>query len=104
MKTHLLIAICGAVFASSGFWAFLTVLYHHKKSKVSNEGLVLRGIAHDRICFLGEKYLRQGYISKEEYESLYDYLYVPYLKIGGNGTAQRIMEEVEKLPHFPPKE
>lgn len=103
MRSQLVMVIFGAVFASTGFWAFLTAIYKHRKTKVSNEGLVLRGIAHDRICFLGEKYLRQGYISKEDYESLYDYLYVPYLKIGGNGTAQRIMEEVEKLPHFPPK-
>ena len=45
-----------------------------------------------------EKYIEQGYISHGDYENLVDYLYAPYHKMGGNGTAERIVGEVKKLP------
>ena len=31
-------------------------------------------------------------------ENLRDYLYKPYEKLGGNGSAQKVMIEVNKLP------
>ena len=39
-----------------------------------------------------------GYITKDEYENLHDYLDEPYLAEGGNGTAKKVMSEVERLP------
>jgi hypothetical protein len=59
---------------------------------------LLIGIAHDRIIFLGMLYIGRGYITQDEYENLHEYLYEPYKKSGGNGSAERIMKEVEKLP------
>lgn len=59
---------------------------------------MLVGLAHDRITHLGMAYLTRGYITQDEYENLNDYLYQPYEKMGGNGSAKRIMEEVRKLP------
>lgn len=59
---------------------------------------MLLGLGHDRIMFLGLKYLDRGWITQDEYENLNDYLYAPYKKLGGNGSAQKIMAEVEKLP------
>ena len=58
----------------------------------------LRGLGHDRITYLGQKYIEKGYITRDEYENLHDYLYLPYADLGGNGTAKKIMEEVDKLP------
>lgn len=46
---------------------------------------------------LGMNYIQRGWITDDEYENLYDYLYVPYEQIGGNGSAKRVMEEVKKL-------
>ena len=43
-------------------------------------------------------YVDRGFITQDEYENLHDYLYVPYEKMGGNGSAKRVMAEVEKLP------
>ena len=34
----------------------------------------------------------------DEYENLNTYLYEPYKKLGGNGSALRVMQEVNKLP------
>ena len=80
--------------ASSGFWAFI-------QSKTGNRSLqaeMLVGLGHDRIVYLGMKYIERGYITKDEFENLNDYLYKPYSKLGGNGSAERIMQEVRKLP------
>ena len=87
-----------AIFASTGFWAFVTFLIQRRDKKYSAEKEMLMGLAHDRICYLGTRYVKQGYISKDDFENLHDYLYIPYKKLGGNGTAERIMNEVKKLP------
>ena len=97
-ESTLIISIVGAVFASTGFWTFLTSLIQSKKTKDSAEGQMLKGLGHDRICYLGETYVARGYITKDEYENLHDYLFLPYKKLGGNGTAEKVMNEVEKLP------
>lgn len=93
-----LFAIVAAVFGSTGFWALLTAIYNAHNKKVSVEGKMLRGLAHDRIVELGEAYLARGYITTDEYENLHDYLFVPYRELGGNGTAAKIVEDVKKLP------
>lgn len=48
--------------------------------------------------YLCMKYIEQNYITNEEYENLYNYLYLPYVEMGGNGVVQRLMDEVKKLP------
>lgn len=94
----IILTVIGSIFASTGFWAFITNLIQRRDKKVSAEGKMLRGLAHDRICYLGQNYIKQGCISMEDYENLHEYLYIPYEQLGGNGTAKRIMEEVKKLP------
>lgn len=97
-ETTLIVSIVGAVFASTGFWAFLTFLIQRKDKKDSAESQMLKGLGHDRIIYLGSCYIKQGYTTKDDYENLHDYLYIPYKMLGGNGTAEKIMKEVEKLP------
>lgn len=83
-----------AFVASSGFWALLTKIFDHR----SNQSKMLLGLGHDKIIYLCKCYIARGYISPDEYENLHDYLYIPYKAMGGNGTAERLMEEVKKLP------
>ena len=83
-----------AVLTSSGLWALVS----KRADKNDAERKMLVGLAHDRITQLGMAYLARGYITQDEYENLNDYLYQPYEKMGGNGSAKRIMEEVRKLP------
>lgn len=94
----LILSIVGSIFASTGFWAFVTYLVQRKDARDSAEAQMLKGLGHDRICYLGESYIARGSITKDEYENLHDYLYLPYKKLGGNGTAEKIMQEVERLP------
>ena len=88
------VSVILAVFSSNAFWMFI----QSKSANKSAEAEMLRGLGHDRIIYLGTKYIEQGYITKENYENLHDYLFVPYTKLKGNGTAKRVMDEVEKLP------
>ena len=91
------ITIFCAVLASSGLWAFLQKRID-AHGKDNPERRLLVGLAHDRIIELGMHYIDRGWITQDEYENLHDYLYVPYEKMGGNGSAKRVMEEVDKLP------
>ena len=91
---QMVVTIVCAVIASSGFWAFI----QRKNENKDVKSQMLIGLAHDRIIFLGMKYIERGWISQDEYENLHDYLYKPYEKLGGNGSAQKVMIEVNKLP------
>ena len=59
-----------SVFASTGFWAFITTMIQRQDKKKDGEANMLRGLGHDRICHLGECFIKRGYISKDEYENL----------------------------------
>ena len=89
--------IC-SVFASSGFWVLLQKLADKKDAKTQ----MILGLGHDRIIHLCKVYIEQGWISTDEYENLYEYLFKPYEAMGGNGTAKRLMNEVGNLPIHKP--
>ena len=91
---QMIVTVVCSVVASSGFWA----LVQSRMNKHDTNTRLLLGLAHDRICYLGLKCIERGYITQDEYENLNDYLYVPYQERGGNGSAQRVMETVKKLP------
>lgn len=93
-----IIAIISGIFGLSNFLMFL--IQHHDTIHGKNrpEYKMILGLGHDVIVTKGEYYLKRGCITKDEYENLHDYLYKPYLEMGGNGTAQKIMTEIEKMP------
>lgn len=91
---QMIITILCSVMASSGFWAYMTKRIEKKDVKTE----MLIGLGHDRIIYLGMCYIERGWVTQDEYENLFEYLYKPYEKMGGNGSAKRIMEEVQKLP------
>ena len=89
-----IIAIVCTLLASSGFWSYLL----RKQKTESAETKLMIGLGHVKIIDLCMEYIERGYITKDEYDSLNKYLYIPYKELGGNGTAERMMEEVAKLP------
>ena len=91
---QIVITIFSSVLASSGLWAYLSKRMESKDVKTE----MLIGLAHDRIMYLGMSYIERGYITQDEYENLKEYLFEPYEKLGGNGSAKKIMQEVDKLP------
>lgn len=97
-----LITVFCSILASSGLWAFASKIADKKDVRTQ----MLVGLAHDRILSLGMQYLERGdWITRDEYENLHDYLYIPYEKMGGNGSAHRVMQEVDnklKIVNHPP--
>lgn len=98
---NIVVTIACSILASSGLWAYLQKRMEKKVDddegrKAEREMLV--GLAHDRIVNLGMEYIERGYITQDEYENLNTYLYKPYGKLGGNGSASRVMQAVDKLP------
>lgn len=91
---QMVITIVCSVLASSGFWAYLM----NKRDKKDAKTRMLLGLGHDRIISLAMEYIGRGWITQDEYEDLNKYLYTPYQEMGGNGTAERIMLEIRKLP------
>ena len=87
-----------AIFASTGFWAFITQVVIRKIDAKDAKTQMLIGIAHDRIYYLCSTYIERGYITVEEFDNL-QYLYKPYHDgLHANGTGKRLFEECEKLP------
>jgi hypothetical protein len=95
----LITGIC-SIIASSGFWLYVqkrSDKHSALMSKYDAQAEMLRGLGHDRIIRHGMRYIEKGFITTSDYENLKDYLYVPYKKLGGNGSADRIMLEIDKL-------
>lgn len=100
MNPHIIetiVTIAVSVLGSSGLWAFL----QSKMDKNNAKTRMILGLGHDRIIYLCETYIDRGWLTHDEYENLYEYLFIPYKNMGGNGTAERLMKEVEKLPVKP---
>ena len=102
---QMIITAVTTLLASSGFWLYMVKrmeLKHEEDMRMfeRRDAIVklLTGIAHDKIVYLALQFIEHGHLTMEEYESLYKYLYIPYLELGGNGTAKRLMEMVIKLP------
>lgn len=82
--------------ASGGFW---TIVQKIDARRGANSKLLL-GLAHDRIIDKGMSYLERGWLTKDEYEDLMKYLVEPYSKFGGNGLAEKVVNDVKKLPIY----
>lgn len=90
---QILVTILTSVLASSGLWAFLGSRFE----KSSAEREILIGIGHIELVFFGMQYIERGWITKDEYDTMME-LYKPYIKLGGNGSGRKIIQEIEKLP------
>lgn len=82
------------VLASSGFWAFMRSKNDTRDATTS----LLMGMAYETITTLGVAYIERGWVTKDEYEELNKHFFVPYKALGGNGVAERVMNEVSRLP------
>lgn len=100
-----IVKIACAALASSGLWAYITARRERKAKEKEKkdatkdaQSAMLMGLGHDRIISLCEKYIDRGWVTSDEYDNLYSYLFVPYERLGGNGTAKRLMSIVDNLP------
>lgn len=94
MTAELFCTVVVAALTSTGLWNYL----FQRNTRKSAETELLLGMAHDRIMFLGMEYIERGSLTRAEYENLNKYLYTPYAKLGGNGSAKKIMDTINNLP------
>lgn len=87
----------GFLAASGGFWVYLKNRFEHKDHV---EKLIM-GLAHDKILHLGIIYLEKGFVTQDEYSDLIKYFWEPYCALGGDGSAERVMNMVQILPLKP---
>jgi len=113
--------IIGGVLVCGGFWAFIQFLINRNDNKKSamkdlqeaikklqesqdknNTNMLLQNealmsIAQDRIVWLGEQYIKQGFIYTSDASSLIR-MANAYKALGGNDLVTETMEQVTKLP------
>lgn len=89
-----IVAVIIAVLSSNGLWAYL----QSKSKATSTRDRMLLGIGHAEIFHTAERYIQRGAITTDELEDLDKYLYKPYSELGGNGTAQAIVDKCKQLP------
>lgn len=94
---EIFLTILASVLASSGLWALLQTLIVNKQTKDTSERKALLALLHDRIYTEAKHRIAEKTISTEDYDNL-RYLYEPYKALGGNGTCERLMNEVNRLP------
>lgn len=94
MGWELLVTSLVTILGSSGIWGYITV--KHTKTKTSDR--LLKGISQHLITQEGRRLIEKGYVTPSEYANMHRGLYKPYKQAGGNGLAERIINEVEKLP------
>jgi len=88
-----IVPIVLGILASSGFWAYM----ERKTNRKTLQNELLMAVARDRIVRLCISYLNREWISQEEFEDL-NLLYQSYSAMGGNGSAKRLMSQIDKLP------
>ena len=93
---QVIITIVVTLVASNGFWSFI----QKKNDNKVDEKSILKGLAHSKIIEKGMEYIQRGWITKDEYQDFFKYLYDPYSEIGGNGLARKIADTVRGLPIY----
>lgn len=86
--------ILGSALMSSGLWAY----FARKDKSRSAQARLLLGLAYDKILDRGEQYIVRGWITMDEFNEYQRYLYGPYKDLGGNGMADKVMQELQRLP------
>lgn len=93
-----------AVLASSGLWSIILFRMQKrerelekKANKETVECRALKALLHDRIYAECTEAIGEGSIKPDTYNNL-RYMFEPYVELGGNGTAKKLMNAVEKLP------
>lgn len=94
----IILTLIVAIFASGGFWSLITYLVQNRDKARTAEEKMLLGLGFKAIKDTCLSLLEQGEVDADEYKDLKHYLFEPYRAMGGDGTAERLIAEVDKLP------
>ena len=98
------LAVAGSIFGSAGFWSYRQTKYLQKVQSQQNESaeqtLIKTGVLaliHRELRLLCKQILDQKYVTPGQFEDL-QYMADPYIKLGGDGTVEKMLKEIEHLP------
>lgn len=110
------ITLLVGVFGSTGFWT-----YYSKKQEKNSETYkkideiesyvndyiekmksTMLGVTYINIVKTCEYWIERGWVEQDDLRDVERYLFDPYREWGGNGTAERLFNQVCQLPNHPP--
>ncbi len=94
--TEMILTIVISVVGSGGLWSVVQWWLTTKHTKETASDKALKALLHDRLYQGCTDILDRGEVSVEEYDNL-KYLYLPYRELGGNGTCEKLMHEVDTM-------
>ena len=89
-----IITTLSAGLTSGGFLGFILKIVQRKDTSSQ----MLLGLGHHEILEVGQSYINRGWVTIQELDDFNHYLYVPYRKLGGNGTGALMANRVNSLP------
>lgn len=92
-----IVLIIVTVVGCNGLWALIQSIVTERKREESVEHEALLALLHNSLYKQCEQSIEKEFVTFDEVDNL-EYLYRPYKKLGGNGTCERLMDEVRKLP------
>ena len=97
----LIAAILGSGALSAAISGIFTIITNRSKKKDGiRDGL--KCLMYDRVNFLGNKHIENGFISEEDRHILIDMWKVYHDGLGGNGYLDDLMNRVKALPNTIP--
>lgn len=98
MEQNYILAFTTIIFASTGFWSFITKWWEVSHKKKSVESRAILALLHDKLYYLCAKQINEyENITPDELENL-TCLFEPYEEMGGNGTCKHLYNECKNLP------
>ena len=100
----LLMVILGGGFTAalvSGVFQVIILKLNRRNAKDDKDAHItraLRMILHDRIKYLGKRYIREGYVDAEDLRDLIAMHQCYHDDLKGNGFLDTIMLQVKELP------
>ncbi len=101
MSENTILTIVISCIGSAGLWTLINTIINRKFKKQDDNDVIkraLKGLLYTDCIEWGEKYTTQGYIDTQDFNEYLKYHYEPYKALGGDGTIDRLMNELQKLP------
>lgn len=89
-----LVTIIVALIGSSGVWG----VFHMLIQKKNTSSMLLMKVTQHVLIMESHRLLEQGYMTSDEYRNITKGLYEPYKLLGGNGLAEKMLNDIAKLP------
>ena len=100
MTTELFLQLVAIVLGSNWLGGFLTELYKTKKKKKTPVEVIIKALARVHLLECAERYHRQGYIDKDEYNDIMEE-FKAYRALDGNGRVSVEYGEDGELKKLP---